>query len=190
MGILVLITQQTSRFYEAKNSIIFAAALMIALNPKLLRFDIGFQLSFLATFGLIYIAPIIEERLKNLKEFLKLKESLITTLSAQLMVLPIILYNFKKISLVSIPTNVLILPTIPITMFFGFLTGILGIIWIKLGQISGLITWLLSEYQISISKILASIPFSSKNLSISWSLILLFYLATIFLVYKLSKAKN
>ncbi len=153
MGILVLLAYREGRFYDMTNSIVFAGVIMIALNPKILRFDVGFQLSFLATLGLIYLAPFLKEKLKKIPEFWSFKENFIATLSAQAMVLPIILYNFGSFSLVALPANVLILPVVPLTMFFGFLAGILGLVWSRLGEVVGLIAWLFSEYEILIVKL-------------------------------------
>ena len=153
MGILVLLAYREGRFYSMTNSLVFAGAAMIALNPKILRFDIGFQLSFLATTGLIYLVPIIKERLERVPEFWNFKENFIATVSAQLMVLPVVLYNFGSFSLLSLPANVLILPAVPLTMFFGFLAGVFGLIWSRLGQIIGLIAWLFAEYEILIVKL-------------------------------------
>ncbi len=156
MGILILLAYQAGRFYNMTNSIVFAGAAMIALNPKVLRFDLGFQLSFLATLGLIYLAPLIQKITKNFPEFFKFKESIITTVSAQIMVLPVLLYNFKTFSPVSVPANALILPFIPLTMLFGFLSGILGLAWSPLGNLVGLVAWLLAEYEILIVRLFSS----------------------------------
>lgn len=176
MGILIMIAYQGGRFYNMTNSIVFAGALMILINPKVLRFDIGFQLSFLATLGLIYIAPLIKEKLKNLPEKWSFKENFIATVSAQIMVLPIILFNFQNLSLVSIPANVLILPVVPLAMLVGFIAGALGMVWSYLGQIAGLAAWLVSSYEIVIIKFFSLIPFASKNIMISWYLIPFLYL--------------
>lgn len=153
MGVLVLLAYREGRFHSMTNSIVFAGAVMVALNPKILRFDVGFQLSFLATLGLIYLAPVLEEKLKKVPELWNFKENLVATLSAQLMVLPIILFNFGNFSLVSLPANILILPVVPLTMFFGFLAGILGLVWLRLGELAGIIAWLLSGYEILIVKL-------------------------------------
>lgn len=153
MGILVLAAYREGRFYNMTNAVVFTGAIMIALNPKILRFDVGFQLSFMATLGLIYLAPLIKEKLKFLPEFLNFKENFSATVSAQAFVLPLILYYFKNFSLVSLPANILILPVIPITMFFGFVSGISGLIWPRLGELFGLIAWLFSEYIILVVKL-------------------------------------
>ncbi|TSC90843.1 MAG: Uncharacterized protein G01um10142_215 [Parcubacteria group bacterium Gr01-1014_2] len=157
MGILVLVAYREGRFYSMTNSIIFAGALMIALNPKILRFDVGFQLSFLATLGLIYLSPLVRDKLERVPNLLNFKENFIATVSAQIMVLPIILYNFGRFSILSLPANVLILPAVPLTMFFGFIAGILGLIWSQFGQVVGLVAWFLAEYEILIVKLFSSI---------------------------------
>ena len=153
MGVLVLLAYREGRFYSMTNSLVFAGAVMIALNPKILRFDVGFQLSFLATLGLIYLSPFIRDKLERVPNFLNFKENFIATVSAQIMVLPVVLYNFGRFSILSLPANVLILPAVPITMFFGFLAGVFGLIWSKFGQLFGLIAWFLAEYEILIVKL-------------------------------------
>lgn len=157
MGILVLVAYREGRFYSMTNSLVFAGALMIVLNPKILRFDVGFQLSFLATMGLIYLSPFIRDKLERMPNLWNFKENFIATASAQIMVLPVILYNFGRFSLLSLPANVLILPAVPLTMFFGFVAGILGLIWSRLGEITGLIAWFLAEYEILVTKLFSSI---------------------------------
>jgi competence protein ComEC len=157
MSILVLLAYREGRFYNMTNSLVFAGLIMVILNPKILRFDVGFQLSFLATAGLIYLAPFIREKLERMPNFWNFKENFIATASAQLMVLPVILYNFGSFSFLSLPVNVLILPAVPITMFFGFLAGISGLVWQDFGQIIGPIAWLLAEYEILTVKLFASI---------------------------------
>lgn len=157
MGILVLLAYREGRFYSMANSIVFAGAAMVALNPKVLRFDAGFQLSFLATLGLVHLAPFFKEKLEKLPEFFNFKENFVATLSAQLAVLPVILYNFGNFSLVSLPANVLILPVVPLTMLFGFISGISGLVWPPLGNLVGLAAWILAEYEILVVKSFSSL---------------------------------
>lgn len=157
MGILVLTAYREGRFYSMTNSIVFAGALMVLLNPKVLRFDVGFQLSFLATLGLVYLAPVIKERLEKLPDFWTFKENFVATVSAQLMVLPVVLYNFGSFSLLSLPANVLVLPIVPLAMLFGFSAGVFGLAWSRLGETVGLAAWLLAEYEILIVKSFAAI---------------------------------
>ena len=97
---------------------------LILLNPRIL-FDIGFQLSMLATLGLIYVLPSIENLLKkifNLKDVPQiLEDNLLGTISCTLSTLPISISIFGKFSLVSIFANVLVLPLTESTMLYGTL---------------------------------------------------------------------
>ena len=190
MGILVLVAYREGRFYNMTNSIVFAGAAMIAFNPKILRFDAGFQLSFLAAVGLVFLSPIIKEKLKAAPEFWSFKENFIATVSAQVMVLPLILHHFKNLSFVSVPANFLILPVVPLTMLFGFVAGIAGLIWLRLGEFFGLAAWLFSGYEISIVRFLASFPLASKPVFLDWPWMLAFYSLAFFLIYKSSKTAN
>ena len=126
MGILILWARETGKVYQALSALIFAAFVMILFNPKILIFDASFQLSFLATSGLIFLAPRLERYFLWLPNIWKIRENLIATLSAQIFVLPLLLSIGGSFSWATIPANLLILSAIPITMFFGFLSGLAG----------------------------------------------------------------
>lgn len=111
-------------------SLFLAGFIMLMLSPPTL-FDIGFQLSFLATLSLIILKPLFDAFISrmNLPQFLGLfNESFTTTLSAQLGTLPILLANFGTFSPVSILANTLILWTVPSIMVIGFFSAVLGFI--------------------------------------------------------------
>ena len=129
---------------------------MVWLNPFALVFDIGFQLSFAAVLGLIYLYPKINNKLKNLPKLGALKEITLMTVSAQIAVAPLLIYYFKNFSLVSLPTNVLILPFLPAAMFLGFLSGLAGMAFLPLGQIVGWFAWAITTYQIEVVKIFSN----------------------------------
>ncbi|MBU0964672.1 competence protein ComEC family protein, partial [Patescibacteria group bacterium] len=124
MGMLVLLATQLGRMSRITNTLVLAAVVMLLINPKVLVFDAGFQLSFLATIGLVYVSPIIEKVFKWVPAVLEIRASLVATLSATLMTLPLIIFQFGRLSLVAPLVNVLILPAIPVSMGLGFITGI------------------------------------------------------------------
>lgn len=128
MAIFVLLARATGRTYRIGRALIIAGACMIFWNPKVLIFDFGFQLSFLATIALIWIAPIIESHLLWCTKRFHIREILASTIATQLAVMPLLLYTMGNFSLLSIAVNVLVLPSVPIAMFFGFFTGLVGII--------------------------------------------------------------
>lgn len=188
MGLLLLFANGYGRIYDAKNSIILAGAAMIWINPFVLVFDVGFQLSFLAVIGLIYLYPFLNNKFYKIfpilsstksrqqnrgssisqsnqisdlreigTEFGKFKELTLMTISAQLAVAPLLIYYFHQFSPLSLPVNILILPFVPLAMLAGFVSGIVGIIFLPLGKIIGFIAWAITTYQIKIIEFFASI---------------------------------
>ncbi|OGG40094.1 hypothetical protein A3A21_01635 [Candidatus Jorgensenbacteria bacterium RIFCSPLOWO2_01_FULL_45_25b] len=121
MGIAVNMAPIMGRVYAPRNIIMLSALVMALQNPNILAFDVGFQLSFLALLGIVYLFPAIQN-ITNLRGgFLRWKENAAMTLSAQLMVAPILIQTFEKISLTSLISNILIMELIPTTMALGFL---------------------------------------------------------------------
>jgi len=153
MGILVLISQQVGRLSNPRNLLALAAFLMIVKEPTSLLNNIGLQLSFSATIGIIYLSPY----LKKLPEILK------TTLSAQIAVSPLILFYFRQISLISPLANLLVLPIIPITMLIGFVAVLIGTIYAPIGMFLAWPSWLFLSYEIKIIELLAKVPFAGLN---------------------------
>lgn len=157
MGLLLLFANGYGRLYDPKNSIILAGAAMIYINPFALVFDIGFQLSFLAVMGLLYIYPFLDNKFRKIPDLWKLKELTLMTISAQFAVAPPLIYYFHQFSLLSLPANILILPFVPAAMLFSFLSGIAGMIFLPFGKIIGLAAWAITTYQIKIIELFASI---------------------------------
>ena len=129
--------------------LMITAALMLLINPKWIL-DLSFQLSFLATFGVVVVSPLL---LKFLRKFPLLGQDLAVTLAAQLMVAPVIAANFHQISLVSLLANTLILWTIPFIM-------ILGVLMLFLGALVSLAVSVFLTYFIYIVGFFASLPFA------------------------------
>src|SRR3989344_3227849 len=129
MAILVIVAHGTGRLYGVTRALLLAGFFMLLHNPKILVFDTSFQLSFLATVGLIYFSPLLEPRVKWITEKWRMREIAVATVATQLFVLPFLLYKTGILSLVSLPVNLLILATIPLTMLFGFLAGMFAFVW-------------------------------------------------------------
>jgi competence protein ComEC len=163
---------------------------MLVLNPLLLRLDVGFQLSFLAISGIIYLQPIFSDFLKKMPnpKLFPLRTTLSATLSAQVFTLPILIYNFGYISLVSPFTNILIVPFLaPITILI-FVFGFSGMIFFPLGLILSWPTWLSLTYITKIIDIFSKFPFASLKIeNLHWIWLVIFYLILGFFVRKLKK---
>lgn len=183
MGILIVLARRVGRLYNIRNALALAAVIMIYSNPKILRFDLGFQLSFLATLGLVYMSPIIEKYFQWLPEKFEIRGIGIATISAQLAVFPLLLFIFGKLSLIAPLVNLLILPFIPLTMFLIFLSAIIGFIWIKLGIVFGWLAWLFLTYLIKLSELLARIPGAAMNIKIGWVMLMVLYSILLIFIY-------
>lgn len=120
--------------------------------------DLSFQLSFLATLGLIVVAPVVERIFRFLPDFLRL--DLGVTIGAQLMVMPIIIQNFHQLSLVSVFANLLIGWTVPFIMILGTAMLLLSFLGQFLGQLVAFWTNTLLTYFIYIVQFFSVLPFA------------------------------
>ena len=155
MGFIALLASQVSRLYSVRNAIVLAAFFMVLINPKVLYFDTGFQLSFVALLGIIYLMPAIQKffKVNPQPRFLSLKENFLTTLSVQLAVAPILIINFSNFSLISLLANILILSAIPLTMSLGFILGFLGFLSFYFSLVFAFFLNLFLSYEVFIIKL-------------------------------------
>lgn len=164
MGTIVLMSVTLGRAGKITNTLAITAIIMLLFNPQVLIYDAGFQLSFLATLGLVYFSPAMSKLLKWLPNPLNIRESLATTLSAIAFTSPLILWQFGRLSVIAPVANLLVLPSIPMLMLLGFMAVTLGLIWLPLGQLFAWPVWLGLSYILNMAHWLAS--FSWSNLEI------------------------
>lgn len=191
MALLALLARATGRIYEITLTLLFAGFVMLLYNPKILIFDPSFQLSFLATLGLIHGAPLLEKHLRFFPKSFGLRDIVSATLATQIFVLPLLLYMMGNFSIVSLPVNLLILPFIPLTMLFGFLTGIVGFISIFLSFPFAFTAHLFLWYELKIVEIAAAIPFASVGgFAFSGPSMFFVYAVATASIYVLNKRKD
>ncbi len=165
MALIVLLAKATGRTYEITRALMIAGLVMVFHNPKILIFDPSFELSFLATLGLVYLSPTIEKYFNFVPTKFKTREFLLATISTQIFVLPLLLLMTGKIPLFSLPSNMLILFFIPITMLLGFITGIVGFVSQILSFPFAYITYLLLHYELSLASFFGNISWSTVSVS-------------------------
>lgn len=193
MAIVLLFSFKTGKIYNAPKTLFITAVFMLILNPLLLVYDIGFQLSFLAVLGIIYLTPVFEKLLGRNLSFLKLenkktsmKESLISLLSvsigAYLITLPVIVYNFKTVSLLAPITNLVAVPLLPMIIISSFLASVLNFFSNVLGFLMSLPAFLSLETVIRFSKLIEKIPLSSLTVEIDIWWVITAYTLLIFLI--------
>ncbi|MES2930550.1 MAG: ComEC/Rec2 family competence protein [Patescibacteria group bacterium] len=163
MAVIMLIGRMTGRTYDALRTLVIAGLLMIAYDPRVIT-DISFQLSFLATFGVLCVTPKVIGWVKFIPMRFKLRELVATTIAATITVLPLLLYSTGILSLVSLPANILILPFISFTMLLCFIAGILGFLFFPLSFIFGFVSYLMLVYILSIIHFFAGLPFASLTI--------------------------
>lgn len=164
MGWLAILAMNFGRVNQSVNALLFAASLMLLVNPKIFRDDVGFQLSFCAVLGLIYFFPLIEEKLKLVPNYLNFRDSLAMTLSAQLATMPLIVFYFGQMSLIAPLVNLLVLPVLPVLMITGLVAVIGGLIF---GLAAPYFFWpvlFLLNYFMLVIDFFSKFPFASLKL--------------------------
>lgn len=176
MGGIGLSADLIRRDYNVVRALALAAMVMLIQNPLILLHDPSFQLSFLATFGLILLAGPIESRLGFIPDRLGMRGIIAATLSTQIFVSPFILYAMGQISLIGAVVNILVLPFIPATMLFVFMTGAVGFVSGAVSQLFGWIAHILLSYELFMVERFARIPFAAARVpAFSFWIVAAFY---------------
>ena len=174
MGVLYVLAMVLGRPNAVLNALFASALAMTAANPLTL-WDAGFQLSFLATLGLIVLVPPLERLAAGWLKRLDgtpvaglasdmLKEALLVTLAAQIITAPLILYQFGRFSLVSLPANLLIVPVQPLVMSLGGLATLVGMVSPPLGIGLGWLAWLPLAWTVRVVEWAAAIRWAQVEL--------------------------
>lgn len=194
MGSLTLISIIFGKQNWSLLSLALAVAIMLVLNPLWIT-DLGFQLSVLATLGIIMFGGgttmegrrskvVVEDRILKLEQsnqsspihpprlfsilyFLSsafwrfIQDDLRITLAAQLLTTPLIVFAFRRISLVAPLTNILIGWTMPFLMGLGWTAAIAGYFWWPLGALPAWGSWVLLTYVIRAVEWTGTLPVAS-----------------------------
>ena len=156
---------------------------MVFLAPTLI-YDVGFQLSFLATAGLVLIQP----RLEKINLFIFKSQNFSSTLAAQITTLPILINNFGQFNLLSPLVNFAVLWVIPLILQVGFVVGILSLLFEKIALWSSYLIFPMTFYLDQVISLFAKLTvFQVSLFKISIILSFLYYLAIGLIVFKKSK---
>lgn len=193
MAGLFLLAQYLGRASQAGRLVVFAATFMLAINPLILRLDVGFQLSFLAILGMIYLQPFFSDFLKKIPnpKFFPVRTTFSATISAQIFTLPILVYNFGYIPITSPITNILIVPFLaPITISI-FIFALSGMIFSVFGWILFWPTWLALTYITTIIDQFSKLSFISVRLeNVRWIWPMISYLILGFLTWRVQEKQK
>lgn len=176
---------------------------MVLHNPSILAFDPSFQLSFLASLGLVFVAPLIRVRLRFFPKSTSggpgvpqsgisrkhpvIEEVVVSTVATQIMVLPLLLYQTGILSTVALFANLLVLPLIPVTMLFAFATGLLGFMGYMFAFLPALPTKVLLAWVLAVGKYGAALPFAAFHVpAVPGWLVFLAYVILALFIYRAS----
>lgn len=176
MALIGLLGKYIGRTYMITRALFLAGFIMVFLNPKILVFDFSFQLSFLATLGLIHFSPIVERKVLFITKKWNLREYVVSTIATQLIVLPLLLFRMGQLSLVSLPVNVLVLFLIPSTMFISFVTSVMAFFGTIIAMPFATIAYLLIQYELTVVDLFSKLPGASLSVNFfpAWLMILLY----------------
>ena len=166
---------------HAMSALALAAVVMLLAAPSVL-WDVGFQLSALATAGLILFGASIEARLAGWPTWLR--EPIALTIAAQLTTLPVVVGSFGRLSLVAPLANVVVVPLVPLVMLLCAIAAPLGAIstMVQVGPLSDALrwvlggsAWLLLRAMIVAGQAAASLPFAAVSVTTPGWLALAWY---------------
>jgi len=189
MGGLFLLAGKLGRAGAGIRSIIIAFLLMLVFNPLLLFYDVGFQLSFLASLGIICLSSFFDGVFGFVKNN-NPRNILAATFSAYVFTLPVLIYNFGNVSWIGVLTNLLVIPILYPVMVFGLAFVLAGLIIPVLVKIILAPVWLMLKY---ISVVVEVLSFDGASVTVSdfhWYWLLLFYLFLFVLVFDRRKSRE
>jgi ComEC/Rec2-related protein len=167
MALVALLARYVHRSALALRSLSAAAAAMVVWNPPSLLHDSSFILSVLATFGLITLAPWVEQkiwRVPNYKHF-DVRSIVATTIAVEIFVTPALLYFNGTLSFFALPANILALPAVPFAMLCGFIAGLVGFVSPTLALLPTVLCDLFLKWILLVATTTQSLPYSTATVA-------------------------
>lgn len=187
MGILWYLVLASGRTPKSLTIVLITAFFMVLISPLTLNYDVSFHLSFLAVIWIIYTQWFFKKVFGFLPEFFAIREAFVLTLAALSFTLPIMVFNFWQVSLFAPFANIAVTWTIPIAMFFGFLSLIGYIIYAPSGYFIWYIDWVFLKYDIMMVYFFWGLDFAILELDFGlYSLyieVVYFLVLTFFIIY-------
>ena len=183
MATVFLMAELLGRQKSGATALVLAAAVMAGLEPRVLG-TASFQLSFLATAGIMFLGPYLQSageraigatlgesglragvaRLAN--------DAVMITVGALLAVWPLITYYFGLVSLVGLPATLFVLPVLPAVMVTTVLTGALGLLYLPLAYVTGWLDWLWVSYLMVVVNLFAALPWAALDVRLPGHILL------------------
>lgn len=161
MTIFVLAAAIFDRKDDVATSFFTSSAVILAANPYYIC-SASFLLSYTALAGILIFAGPLSRKLKFLPRFIR--DTVATTLSATSMTLPVLAYMFNSISILSVITNILVVPLVSIIFISALISTVMSFIYAPIGSAFAIIPGLLIKFVLACARIVSAIPYSTINM--------------------------
>ncbi|MBP6912855.1 MAG: ComEC/Rec2 family competence protein, partial [Candidatus Pacebacteria bacterium] len=183
MAIIIIITRNYGLMAQKDRLLVLAGTLLLLWRPYSLWYDLSFQLSIIATFSVLFLAPVIE-----LKYLYKIKNAFLrdlfaTTIAATIFTMPIIMYSVNQVSLVSLFANLIIGPIVPIATGFNLILIFTSFIP-PLAYVVGGLSSVLHGFVLFVTHFFAQLPFAQVQMGIPAVLLVIIYTAFVWWVIR------
>ena len=189
MAILLLISTMLYRSQDTYTSIAFSGLVILIINPYSF-FDVGFQLSFGGTIGIVLMYNNLIKRFKTngkLKGYIV--SSICVSVCANLIIIPIIAFNFNTVSLTFWISNLLAGPFLGVIIILGFCVYLLSFVIFPVAKIISIPLKYLIYILLIIVKYCSKIPFSSITIRTPYIFEIFIYYIVLYLVFNYAKIK-
>ncbi len=166
MAGILLWGEYLGRPQKSLGALALAAGVIVLFQPKII-FDVGFQLSIAATYGLIRLAPVITYAFSKWRIPEWLKQVLGETLAATIMTAPLIIAVFERLAVVSPLSNILVVPLIPLLMALGIGSVVLLFVVPPIGKLAVLLCWPILHWIILVGQTMGGWNFASTSVTLS-----------------------
>jgi len=168
LGLVAYLRRERRDFYTA---LALAALVILIFRPRSL-YDSGFQMSFAAAWGIVYFSPLLDDLLIWLPAW---RRYLVVPLAAQLAILPLVVYYFGFIPLLSLPANLVAIGLVGVIAILGLTVFITALIWPFLAVTLAMATGLLISLLLTFLTSLAGLPGITLPLAVPAPLTLVAY---------------
>jgi competence protein ComEC len=186
MALVAVYARASGRQFIATRILGVVALAMVVWNPYTLAFDPSFQLSVLATLGLVLFTPLFTHWFRWIPERAGVREIVASTLGTQTTVLPLLLYQNGNLSIVALPANLLALIAVPAAMFWSVIAALAGVLLGSVAPLFALPALMLLSYIIAVARFFAAMPFASVTVPAfsAWWLVAVYTVLFGFVRYK------
>ena len=182
LGYIILLSWRNIHSYTL---VTLSALIMVVFSPYILSYDVSFALSFLAVLWIIFTQVFWKKVFFFVPQIFAIREALVLTFAAMVFTLPIMIFNFGQVSIMSPFANIAVTWTIPIAMLAGFISIMLYFIAPIAWIISWYFAWVLLKYDMLMVAFFWNLDFAVYKIDF-WiyktQFFILYFLIMIFLV--------